>query len=68
MTDPFLNTAELQRITKRMRFKAQCRMLENMKIPYIPDGEGEPLVIRSIIFGDTNQHAHPEPNFGALNQ
>lgn len=66
MTDPFLTSAEIKRLTTKIRFKAQCRMLENMKIGYIADGRGAPLVARSVLFNNNAKPNHPEPDFSAL--
>ena len=50
----FLSRAELQEITKRKQYTAQVRVLERMDIPYLPDGNGFPLVLRSNILSRFN--------------
>ena len=65
MPDPFLDTAELRRLTCRKTGPAQARMLDRMRIPYKLDGKNHPLVLRKQAFGDENQAA-PQPNFAAL--
>ena len=45
----FLTPDEIQRITCRQRPKAQMGRLQDMGIPYMPDGDGNPLVLRTNI-------------------
>lgn len=45
----FLDIDELQRITCRKTAKAMARRLDVMELPYLLDGDGWPLVLRSNI-------------------
>jgi hypothetical protein len=49
MTLDFLTHDEIERITCRERVGAQIRKLDNMRIPYMLDGNGCPLVLRTNI-------------------
>lgn len=43
----FLDFDELERITCRKKPQAMAKRLKAMRIPFIPDGNGWPLVLRS---------------------
>lgn len=40
----WLTPAELHRLTGKKRYKAQCKVLAERKIPFKPSAKGEPLV------------------------
>ena len=64
--DPFLSKPEVERLTARKYAAAQIRVLIRRKIPYIPDGDGRPLVLREYIFGTRAQApSQTEPDFDA---
>jgi len=53
MSDPFASPEIIKRVTNRVRFTAQRRMLEKMGIPYLEGATGEPLVDRRRLVPDT---------------
>lgn len=40
----FLTAADIERLTEKKRFTAQCRALDRMKISYTRSASGAPLV------------------------
>lgn len=64
--DPFLDKAELERLTCRKKATAQLRMLDRMDIPYVVDGEGWPLVQRQSLYLEPKEKQGFTPNFDAL--
>lgn len=58
MSDPFANRETIQRVTNRVKFTAQRRMLDRMGIPYLTGAEGEPLVDRRRLVPEA---AQPDP-------
>jgi hypothetical protein len=69
----FLTEDELQKVTLRKKFRAQKRMLDQMRIPYIDHPDGKLLVLRSNVlrkFGIVEQAQRaknkPQPNFDQL--
>ena len=41
-----LQRSEIEEITGRVKFSAQCRVLEAMRIPFLSRGNGSPVVAR----------------------
>lgn len=44
----YLTKAEIRRLTGRKYAKAQCRVLAERKWTFEPDGDGHPLILRSV--------------------
>lgn len=48
-------------------WKAQCRRLAAMGVPFRPNGAGRPLVERALILTSPGKpKAKPQPNWGAV--
>jgi hypothetical protein len=47
---PWLSAEEVEELTGLKRWKAQCRMLARMGVPFRPNGFGRPLVERAAVF------------------
>ncbi len=67
----FLSDDEIELVTGRQRFSAQKRMLERMKIPFIPRPDNTLLVLRSNVlrkFGIVEKAtaAKARPNFEGM--
>jgi len=67
----FLTDDELERVTGRQRFRAQRRMLDAMRIPYITRPDNTLLVLRSNVlhkFGiaEKAQPRKETPNFNRM--
>lgn len=67
MTDPFLPPEVIERITCKQQAKAQCRALERMKIPYIRDAYGRPLVLCDEILPQRDNFLS-RPNYEILGE
>ena len=46
---PWLSADEVEELTGLKRWKAQCRMLARMGVPFRPNGFGRPLVERASV-------------------
>lgn len=67
MTDTWLTSAEVEELTARQRWSAQCRALAAMGIPFRPNAVGRPLVERAVILSQAGKpKPKQEPNWGAL--
>lgn len=68
MSEPWLTPAEVEELTARKRWTAQCRMLAEMGIPFRPNAVGRPLVERSAVLSKpTGKKPAKGPNWDALN-
>lgn len=47
--DTWLTADEVQELTGLKRWKAQCRALARMGVPFTPNGFGRPLVERAAV-------------------
>ena len=46
--ETYLTEAEIERLTGRTSPAAQCRRLVAIEMPFIPDADGRPLVLRAV--------------------
>ena len=46
---PWLTAEEVQELTARTRWQAQCRALAAMGVPFRPNAQGRPLVERAAV-------------------
>ena len=71
MTDTgWLTPAEVEELTARKRWKAQCVMLAQMGVPFRPNAVGRPLVERAAVFsadGKRSGRKKATPNWGSIN-
>lgn len=69
MTDTWLTADEVKELTGRTRWKAQCRKLAEMDVPFRPNGVGRPLVERSVALPNEGKRTRKraEPNWDAMN-
>lgn len=68
-TDTWLTPEEVQELTTRKRWAAQCRKLADMGVPFRPNAVGRPLVARSIVLPDSQTpraKKKPQPNWDAI--
>ncbi len=68
-TETFLNPNEIEQITAKVRWSAQCRALARMGVPFEPNAVGRPLVERAAYFKHDKTIARKaaEPDWGKLN-
>lgn len=67
MTDLWLTTEEVETLTGRKRWRAQCRQLAAMGVPFRPNGVGRPLVERAAVVSSAKPAKKPAaPNWGAI--
>ena len=69
MTDTWLTPDEVVELTARQRWSAQCKMLAQMGIPFLPNAVGRPLVERAMVLqGGPRAPARKkvEPNWDAI--
>lgn len=68
MSDLWLTAEEVQELTDKVRFTAQCRELAKLGIPFQPNAVGRPLVARArFVTEPTKPRARKGPNWDALN-
>lgn len=68
MTSPWLTPAEVEELTARTRWSAQCRALARMGVPFRPNAVGRPLVARTAVLpAPAKTRAPAEPDWGAMN-
>ena len=48
MSELWLPPAEVEELTGKVRWKAQCRALAAMGVPFTPNAVGRPLVERAL--------------------
>ncbi|MGN6222739.1 DUF4224 domain-containing protein [Pseudoxanthomonas sp.] len=49
-SESWLTPDEVQQLTERQKWSAQCRALASMGIPFRPNAVGRPLVERALVF------------------
>jgi len=64
----WLTRDEVEELTERKRFSAQCRKLAEMSIPFRPNAAGRPLVERSVVLKATGEKRRKpqKPDFSSL--
>lgn len=72
MTDDFLTTDQVGKLTGKVRRSAQMRNLRERSIPFDVNGSGELLVLWSVVESrmgiDRPSEITPEPNWGAMHR
>lgn len=64
----WLSPAEVEELTARKRWSAQCRALSEMSIPFRPNAVGRPLVERAAVLQMQKKKKPAKgPNWGAMN-
>lgn len=67
MSDTWLSPEEVSELTARMRWKAQCKALADMGVPFKPNAVGRPLVERAAVLSQpAAKKKKVEPNWGAV--
>lgn len=68
MADAWLTPAEVEELTARKRWKAQCATLAAMGVPFRPNGVGRPLVERAAVLSaaPAARASSKSPNWKAL--
>jgi hypothetical protein len=69
VSDTWLTPEEVQELTDRQRWTAQCKALATMGIPFRPNAVGRPLVERAAVCsnaGSKPKAAKRGPNWDAL--
>lgn len=67
MSDLWLDPAEVEELTDKRRWTAQCRALAAMGVPFTPNAVGRPLVERAaVVSKPAKPKAKREPNWGAI--
>lgn len=69
MSEAWLTPAEVEELTARQRWTAQCRKLADMGVPFRPNAVGRPLVERSVVLSSPAPKARAKrgPNWDAMN-
>lgn len=62
----WLAPAEVEELTGKVRWKAQCRALARMGVPFTPNGVGRPLVEQSVVTKASKPKPKASPNWSAL--
>jgi hypothetical protein len=67
MSETWLNPEEVEELTAKKRWAAQCRVLAEMSVPFRPNAVGRPLVERSAVLSKPAvKRRKVEPNWGAV--
>lgn len=67
MSDTWLSPTEVEDLTARKRWSAQCRALAGMGIAFQPNAVGRPLVLRdAIIKPKATKKTPKEPDWSAI--
>jgi hypothetical protein len=66
MSELWLSPDEVEELTARQRWAAQCRALARMGVPFRPNGVGRPLVERSAVTTATKPKPKAQPNWSAI--
>lgn len=67
VSDTWLTPAEVEDLTAKVRWTAQCRALAAMGVPFTPNAVGRPLVERAAICSATAKaKAKRGPNWDAI--
>lgn len=65
--EAWLTPDEVGQLTDRKRWKAQCRALAVMGVPFKPNAVGRPLVERSVVFSSKpSGRRKAEPDWSAI--
>lgn len=68
MSETWLSPEEVEELTARTRWTAQCRVLAGMGVPFRPNAAGRPLVERAAVCSaPAKAKAKRGPNWDALN-
>jgi hypothetical protein len=59
----WLTVEEVEELTARKRWTAQCRALAGMGVPFKPNAIGRPLVERATVFKAKPERRPAEPNW-----
>lgn len=63
----WLSPEEVEMLTGRKRWRAQCRQLTTMGVPFRPNGVGRPLVERTAVLTTTKPAKKPAaPNWDGI--
>jgi len=67
-SDLWLSPVEVEQLTARKRWSAQCRALAAMSIPFRPNAVGRPLVERTAVMRPQRsaKRSAIEPNWSAI--
>jgi hypothetical protein len=67
MGEAWLTPAEVEELTARQRWSAQCRALAEMGVPFRPNAVGRPLVERAAVLTEpAKPKSRKGPNWEAL--
>lgn len=66
MAETWLTPEEVEQLTERKRWTAQCRALAAMGVPFRPNAVGRPLVERSAVVSATPPKPKRGPNWSAI--
>ena len=67
MSETWLTPSEVETLTGKVRWKAQCKVLAGMGVPFIVNGAGRPLVERSLVLREKPKAKRvTEPNWNAI--
>lgn len=64
--ETWLTPDEVEQLTARHRWTAQCRALASMGVPFKPNAVGRPLVERAVVCSAPKAKAKREPNWEAM--
>jgi len=68
VSELWLTAAEVEELTSKKRWTAQCRALAKLGVPFEPNAVGRPLVSRARYAPESSRpKARKEPNWDALN-
>lgn len=65
-TDTWLTPEEVEQLTARKRWTAQCRALSAMGIKFTPNLAGRPLVERAAVVTTERPRKKSGPNWSAI--
>lgn len=65
-SDTWLTPEDVAELTAKTRWKAQCRALAEMGVPFQPNAVGRPLVERAAVVSAPKVKAKREPNWNAI--
>ena len=66
MSETWLTPEEVIDLTGRQRWKAQCRALSGMGVPFQPNAVGRPLVERAVVCKVQPSRKKAQPNWDAI--
>lgn len=70
MSEAWLTADEVETLTERKRWRAQCRMLARMGVPFRPNAVGRPLVERAAVLSSppVSRERRTRPDWSALDR